>query len=438
MAVVLPVMPNLFMLFLLSMSLSMHTGMYMWAAAADVNTPAEVYSRVYANSEGDVIVEPAAGNAAKDGALQAPKFRVSMTTGNGSANASFQVDAKTLNAQIVVPPNKTVILVSGNEEIDLAPPSTRDTSATLGDVKAHPAKSCQEIKTKRPTAKSGVFWIHRGVPGSQLYLAYCILDRYGGGWEVVWKNVGSFNNGRLIPFPTFSNYALRNGANNMSPVWPPLSGDIHSHGSAISETWEETFKLRNVEWLRIAEGFNGFTLPVFNNEHLFGMTGDANMYDAFYIHPGSSESCKQSNGNISVSINGKYIGWTTLYLRRRSGGAKGYGFALSGGDGHLQRTICAAEPEGFNLTLPNQYTHTVSDEDWHNYFSFSPRPPGVGTIDINVNHVLSFYDATGVSDGNAIRCNPCCWGSTTSQCTEALLPDHHLTHMFAVREQLQA
>ena len=98
--------------------------------------------------------------------------------------------------------------------------------SSLGLSIENPALNCKDLKNRRPSVASGVYWIDPdgGYHGNS-FEAYCDQKTDGGGWTLVWsytftdyKNFQS-NRNSVTPRPTWT----ASGANTRLSTTVPLS-----------------------------------------------------------------------------------------------------------------------------------------------------------------------------------------------------------------------
>ena len=98
--------------------------------------------------------------------------------------------------------------------------------SSLGLSIENPALNCKDLKNKRPSVVSGVYWIDPdGGYHGNAFEAYCDQQTDGGGWTLVWSytftDYKNFNSGSnaVTPRPTWT----ATGANTRVSTTVPLS-----------------------------------------------------------------------------------------------------------------------------------------------------------------------------------------------------------------------
>ena len=99
-------------------------------------------------------------------------------------------------------------------------------ASSLGLSIQNPALNCKDLKNKRPSVASGVYWIDPdGGYHGNAFEAYCDQKTDGGGWTLVWSytftDYSSFTNGKnaVTPRPTWT----ASSANTRVSTTVPLS-----------------------------------------------------------------------------------------------------------------------------------------------------------------------------------------------------------------------
>lgn len=105
--------------------------------------------------------------------------------------------------------------------------------STAVGTAAVPAPSCKALLSVTPKRASGFYTL---LAGNQVVTSYCEMSMEGGGWELVWRQIG----GNLRPehdkYEFYSNYELRQQTDGtMEKVGPPAVGDYSSQTSAIAK-----------------------------------------------------------------------------------------------------------------------------------------------------------------------------------------------------------
>ena len=132
--------------------------------------------------------------------------------------------------------------------------------SSLGLSIQNPALNCKDLKNKRPSVASGVYWIDPdGGYHGNAFEAYCDQKMDGGGWTLVWsytftdyENFISGSNA-VVPRPTWA----ASGANTRVSTTVPLS-ETHYEAmdSALWRTIGNQFLIKsNINnWISCKEG----------------------------------------------------------------------------------------------------------------------------------------------------------------------------------------
>lgn len=98
---------------------------------------------------------------------------------------------------------------------------------------AAPATSCKQLLQVTPKPPSGFYKL---TAGNEVITAYCEMELEGGGWELLWRQVGGFLRTEHAVTPFRSNYELRQQADNTNfAVGPPVAGNYSTQVGAYAK-----------------------------------------------------------------------------------------------------------------------------------------------------------------------------------------------------------
>ena len=104
-------------------------------------------------------------------------------------------------------------------------------ASSLGLSVQNPALNCKDLKNKRPSVASGVYWIDPdGGYHGNAFEAYCDQQTDGGGWTLVWS----------YTFTDYKNFNTGSNAITPRPTWTASSANTRvSTTVPLSETHYE-------------------------------------------------------------------------------------------------------------------------------------------------------------------------------------------------------
>ena len=104
-------------------------------------------------------------------------------------------------------------------------------ASSLGLSIQNPALNCKDLKNKRPSVASGVYWIDPdGGYHGNAFEAYCDQKTDGGGWTLVWS----------YTFTDYSSFTSNKNAVTPRPTWTFSAANIRvSTTVPLSETHYE-------------------------------------------------------------------------------------------------------------------------------------------------------------------------------------------------------
>lgn len=172
---------------------------------------------------------------------------------------------------------------------------TAPNAALLGNSAATPADNCQDLKTQRPSAPSGSYWIDLG--GSTAVQTLCDMDTSPGGWTLMMNLDTSDGSVRH-----YLDTAFWTGTSSVGSASRALTADF-KQGNVMGATWTQLLVTVHSEGV-FTHGYKSWNLD--------GSTVPATKFAV----PSSRSPTRLTNGTLSSSTAGL---WTEEAVCRPTG-----------------------------------------------------------------------------------------------------------------------